>query len=39
MRYAVIARSPYLNGSVRSFDDTEARKVNGVLKVSEDRWA
>jgi len=33
MRYAVIARSPYLNGSVRSFDDTEARKVDGVLEV------
>ena len=35
MRYAVIARSPYLNGSVRSFDDTEARKVDGVLDVFE----
>lgn len=33
MRYAVIARSPYLNGSVRSFDDTAARKINGVLDV------
>ncbi len=33
MRYAVIARSPYLNGSVRSFDDTEAREVTGVLDV------
>lgn len=31
MRYAVIARSPYLNGSVRSFDATETLKVNGVL--------
>jgi isoquinoline 1-oxidoreductase beta subunit len=33
MRYAVIARSPYLNGRVRSFDDSEARKVDGVLDV------
>ncbi len=33
MRYAVIARSPYLNGSVRSFDDTKARKIDGVLEV------
>lgn len=33
MRYAVIARSPYLNGRVRSFNDTEARKVDGVLDV------
>lgn len=33
MRYAVIARSPYLNGSVRSFDDSKARKVAGVLDV------
>ncbi|MDX1518351.1 MAG: molybdopterin cofactor-binding domain-containing protein, partial [Woeseiaceae bacterium] len=35
MRFAVIARSPYLNGTPRSFDDTEARKVNGVLDVFE----
>ncbi len=35
MRYAVIARSPILNGRVRSFDDTEARKVAGVLDVFE----
>lgn len=35
MRYAVIARSPYLNGTVQSFDDNEARKVNGVLDVFE----
>lgn len=35
MRYAVIARSPHLNGSVRSFDGTDARKVNGVLDVFE----
>jgi isoquinoline 1-oxidoreductase beta subunit len=33
MRYAVIARSPYLNGRVRLFDDTESRKVAGVLDV------
>ncbi|NNF15961.1 MAG: xanthine dehydrogenase family protein molybdopterin-binding subunit [Gammaproteobacteria bacterium] len=33
MRYAVIARSPFLNGRVKSFDDTAARKINGVLKV------
>ena len=35
MRYAVVARSPYLNGTVRSFDDGAARKVNGVLDVFE----
>jgi isoquinoline 1-oxidoreductase beta subunit len=35
MRYAVVARSPYLNGTVQSFDDSEARKVNGVLDVFE----
>lgn len=35
MRYAVIARSPYLNGAVRSFDDSKARKVPGVLDVFE----
>jgi isoquinoline 1-oxidoreductase beta subunit len=33
MRYAVIARSPILNGRVKSFDDTAARKVKGVLDV------
>jgi len=33
MRYAVIARSPYLNGRVRAFDDSAARKVDGVLDV------
>ncbi len=33
MRYAVIARSPYLNGSARSFDDSDARKIDGVLDV------
>ena len=35
MRYAVIARSPYLNGRVRRFDDSAAREVNGVLDVFE----
>lgn len=35
MRYAVIARSPILNGRVQSFDDTETRKVAGVLDVFE----
>ena len=35
MRYAVIARSPYLNGKPKSFDDTAARKVPGVLDVFE----
>ncbi len=33
MRYAVIARSPYLNGRVLSFDDAKAREVDGVLDV------
>jgi isoquinoline 1-oxidoreductase beta subunit len=33
MRYAVIARSPYINGRALSFNDTEARKVDGVLDV------
>lgn len=33
MRYAVILRSPFLNGSVRSLDDSAARKVDGVLEV------
>ncbi len=31
MRYAVIARSPILNGRVRSFDDSASREVDGVL--------
>jgi isoquinoline 1-oxidoreductase beta subunit len=35
MRYAVVARSPLLNGRVRSFDDRQAREVNGVLDVFE----
>jgi isoquinoline 1-oxidoreductase beta subunit len=33
MRYAVIARSPILNGQVRSFDDSAAREIDGVLDV------
>jgi len=33
MRYAVILRSPVLNGTVSGFDDTAARAVNGVLDV------
>jgi isoquinoline 1-oxidoreductase beta subunit len=33
MRYAVIARSPILNGRVKSFDDSAAREVTGVLDV------
>ena len=33
MRYAVIARSPILNGRVRSFDDSAAHEVDGVLDV------
>jgi isoquinoline 1-oxidoreductase beta subunit len=33
MRYAVIARAPVLNARVKSFDDTAAREVDGVLDV------
>lgn len=33
MRHAVILRSPVLDSQVASFDDTEARKVPGVLDV------
>lgn len=33
MRYAVIQRSPVLNGTVAGFDDTAARAVKGVLDV------
>jgi isoquinoline 1-oxidoreductase beta subunit len=33
MRYAVIARSPHLDGSVESFDASRARKIEGVLDV------
>lgn len=35
MRYAVIARAPVLNATVKNFDDSEARKVSGVLDVFE----
>lgn len=35
MRYAVIARSPHLNGKPRSYDDTQARQIDGVLDVFE----
>jgi len=33
MRYAVIARAPVLNATVKSYDDSEARKIAGVLDV------
>ncbi len=33
MRYAVIARAPVLNARVKSFDDNDARKIDGVLDV------
>jgi len=33
MRYAVIARAPVLNATVKSFDDSAARKIDGVLDV------
>ncbi len=33
MRYAVIERSPVLNGTVESFDETAARAIAGVLDV------
>ena len=35
MRYAVIARSPFLNGTVRAYDDSRARTIPGVLDVFE----
>lgn len=35
MRYATILRSPTLNGKPRSFDDTQAREIDGVLDVFE----
>lgn len=35
MRYAVIARAPVLNASVKRFDDGAARKIKGVLDVFE----
>ncbi|MDZ7770767.1 MAG: molybdopterin cofactor-binding domain-containing protein [Woeseiaceae bacterium] len=33
MRHAVIARCPYFDGELAEFDDTDARKVPGVLDV------
>ena len=33
MRYAVIARAPVLNARVKSFDDSKARAIEGVLDV------
>lgn len=33
MKYAVILRSPYIGGSLINYDDTEAKKVKGVLGV------
>ena len=35
MRYAVIARAPILNATVRSFDASKALEVDGVLEVFE----
>ncbi|MEO0423338.1 MAG: molybdopterin cofactor-binding domain-containing protein [Pseudomonadota bacterium] len=35
MRYAVIARSPWLNGTVKRIDDAAARQIRGVLDVFE----
>jgi isoquinoline 1-oxidoreductase beta subunit len=35
MRYAVIARAPVLNATVKSFDASDARKIKGVLDVFE----
>lgn len=35
MRFAVIARSPWLNGRPERIDDTVARKIDGVLDVFE----
>jgi len=35
MRFAVIARSPWLNGTPKSFDDSSAREIDGVLDVFE----
>ena len=35
MRFAVIARSPWLNGSPKAFDDSETRKIDGILDVFE----
>ncbi len=33
MRYAVIARAPVLNATVKRFDDSRAREIDGVLEV------
>jgi isoquinoline 1-oxidoreductase beta subunit len=33
MRYAVVARAPVLNATVKSFDDAAAQRVDGVLDV------
>ncbi|MCX7735238.1 MAG: molybdopterin-dependent oxidoreductase [Candidatus Kapabacteria bacterium] len=33
MKYAVILRCPYISGSLQSYDDTNAKKVKGVLGV------
>ena len=33
MRYAMIARAPVLNATLRSYDDTDALEVDGVLAV------
>ncbi len=33
VKFAVILRSPYIHGSLISYDDTEAKKVKGVLGV------
>ena len=35
MRFAVIARSPWLNGKPLNFDDSAARQIDGVLDVFE----
>ena len=35
MKYAVIARCPVAGGKVKSFSDTEAKKVEGVVKIFE----
>ncbi len=35
MRYAVIARCPWFDGKLNEFDDSETRKVEGVLDVVE----
>ncbi|MCX7908371.1 MAG: molybdopterin-dependent oxidoreductase [Ignavibacteria bacterium] len=33
MKYAVILRCPYIGGSLASFDDSEAKKIKGVVGV------